>query len=352
MKIGIIQSVIGGGGGNDRVLFSLLDKLKTTDHSVTLYTIGQPRVDLKGYDIKKIKKVFPIKLPLFGLYQKLLEPMLAKKAQHEDVLVALTGDLFLPISRKQRMIFYSQNNFSDPSKMNTSKYKSGMWKLYYAPYKKQIAKLMKNIGNYNVEFVANSLYVAEQMRKGIGKNPSVIYPPVNIDEFKNENKDRDGLITVTRYAREKNLETVIEIMKNYQGSKRIFGSVSEVDRPYMNELIKKGKEYGIKFDINQPREVMKKLLEKSKVFISASDETFGIAIIEAIASGCVPLVPDTTAHRETVPYTALRFTDDVTVKLQMIMEYDFPKMNELQEHIKQFDESKFQDKFLKVIENG
>lgn len=351
MKIGIIQSVIGGGGGNDRVLFSLLEKLEKTEHVVNIYTIGQPLSNLKNYKVTKVKKLFPIKLPIFGIYQKMLEPMLAKKAQHEDVLVALTGDLFLPSNKKQRMIFYSQNNYSDPAKMNTSKYKTGFWKLYYAPYKKQIAKLMKGIGKYNIKFVANSKYVADQLKNGLKADAKVVYPPVDIREFYNDTKDKSGIMTVTRFSKEKNLEKIVEIIGDYDTEKRIFGSVSQINKPYMNDIIRKGKEKNIKFDINQPREHMKKLLSKSKYFISASDETFGIAIVEAIASGCIPFVPNSTAHKETVPFPALRFDDDNSKeKLDKLMEYGFPRMKELQEHIKKFDEPIFQENMLRLIE--
>jgi len=350
MKIGIIQSVIGSVGGNDMVLKSLLTKLKETDHEVTIYTIGTPRMDLSVFNIKKIKKLIPIKIPLFGVYQKMLEPMLAKKAQHEDLLISLTGDLFLPAKKKQRLIFYSQNNYGDPTKTSTSKYDSGLWKYYYMPYKKMMIKFKKNIKNYNIEFVANSSYVREQLRKALGHDSLVIYPPVHLSEFTNDEENKQGLITVSRYSKEKNLAKIVDLMGKTNEPCKIFGNISEVNRPYMNDIIKKGKAVNIKFYINQDRELMKRLLAKSKIFISASDETFGIAVIEAISSGCIPLVPDSSAHRETVPYNELRYTNDGNEKLEMIIKHGFPKIKELQEHIKMYDESVFQQKFLELIE--
>jgi len=352
MKIGIVQSIIGGGGGNDMVLFSLLKKLKETNHAVTIYTIGEPRCDLKIYNFKKIKKLFPIKIPIFGLYQKMLEPLLAKKAQHEDVLIALTGDLFLPATKSQRVIFYSQNNFADPTKMNISKYKNGVWKYYYKPYKKMFDKFIKNIKQYNIEFLANSYYVRQQLKQHTGVEAKVIYPPVNLGEFTSNKTDKKGIITVTRFSQEKNLEKIIDLIGDIDCPKRIFGRISKVNTNYYNHIMQRGKNKNITFYSNQKRVLMKRLLLKSKIFISTSDETFGIAVIESIASGCIPIVPDTSAHRETVPFNELRPVGDELIKTRIKEaldgKYDYliPK---LQNHIRQFDESVFQNNFLEVI---
>lgn len=365
MKIGIIQTVIGSGGGNDQVLFALLDKLKDTKHKITIYTVSEPRSDLSRFNVGKTlktefiktKKLLPMKMPIFGIYQKMLEPLLAKKAQHEDLLISLTGDLFLPANKKQRLIFYSQNNYIDPSKMNTSKYKKGMWKLYYLPYKRMISKMLKNIKKYNIDFVGNSDFVRNQLKTGLNVEATVIYPPVNIQEFTNSNKERNGIMTVTRFSQEKNIEKIIDLVGDLKCSRRIFGSVSEINKHYMNKLVKRGKDKNMIFHINQPKDLMKRLLEKSKLTISTSDETFGIAVVEAIASGCIPIVPNTTAHKETVPFEILRpiekeSDEEIKIRIEKALkgEYDY-LLPKLQEHIKKFDEKVFQNKFMELIEN-
>lgn len=366
MKIGIIQSVIGGGGGNDKVLFSILKMLKETNHQVTLYTVGEPRCDLKEYNIIKTTKVFPFKLPLFGIYQKLLEPMLAKKAKNEDVILALTGDLFLPDSKEQRLIFYSQNNYTDPTKMNTSKYKSGFWKWYYYPYKQMINKMMKDIDKYNIKFIANSIHVKEQLEKGLNVESDVIYPPVDLSEFSKifvldnmyDNENRKGITTITRYSIEKNLETVIEIMSNFPCAKSIFGSVNKINQSYFEKIRKLASDNNKIFTYkNENREHLKTLLQNSKVFLTASDETFGIAVIESIASGCIPIVPDTTANLETVPYQPLRYNPadipSAISKVTKALNGDFDHyLPELRNHIDQFDEKVFQKRFLEELEHG
>jgi glycosyltransferase involved in cell wall biosynthesis len=356
MNIGIIQSVIGSIGGNDRVLMSLLNILSKSEHNITIYTIGTPRTDLSIYKIKKIVKLFPIKIPLFGIYQKLLEPMLAKKAKHEDLLISLTGDMFLPADKNQRTLFYSQNNYSDPTKTDTSKYKNGMWKYYYLPYKKMIQKFNRDFDDYNVEFIANSNYVKDQLKKGLGVDAGIIYPPVNLIEFKNaKTENKEGTITVCRYSKEKNLETMIDMMDS-NSKNTMFGNVTETNKPYLNKLREIGKPKNVNFIVNEDRSKMVEQLSKSKVFISTSDETFGIAVVEAISSGCIPIVSDTSAHKETVPYLDLRYNPNdiesakTKIKKALMGEYDM-YLPELKNHIEQYDTTVFEKKILEVIEN-
>ena len=48
-------------------------------------------------------------------------------------------------------------------------------------------------------------------------------------------------------------------------------------------------------------------LGRARVYLHASKETFGIAVAEAVAAGCMPVVPDNSAHPETVPFAKLRY---------------------------------------------
>ncbi len=48
----------------------------------------------------------------------------------------------------------------------------------------------------------------------------------------------------------------------------------------------------VTFTDHQPREVLQELYREADVFCMPSIETYGIAILEAMSSGCVPLVSD------------------------------------------------------------
>ena len=61
---------------------------------------------------------------------------------------------------------------------------------------------------------------------------------------------------------------------------------------------------------NIPRNKLVSILNRAKVYFHCSRETFGISIIEGIAAGCIPIVPDNSAHKETVPFEELRYREN------------------------------------------
>ena len=100
----------------------------------------------------------------------------------------------------------------------------------------------------------------------------------------------------------------------------------------------------ISFLVNPTREQIIDELSRAKVILGLSKETFGIAIVEGISSGCIPIVIDNSGNKETVPFKELRFTPDYNMidKLRNAMEgyYDV-YLQKLHDHIQQFDESNF-----------
>ena len=106
--------------------------------------------------------------------------------------------------------------------------------------------------------------------------------------------------------------------------------------------------------INRPRKELLELLAISKIIFTASKETFGIATVEGIASGCVPIVPDNSAHPETVPIPCYRYLNDIEA-VQMI-NYAMDNTNEeniekIQLHIKKFSPENFERDFLNTVKS-
>jgi len=110
----------------------------------------------------------------------------------------------------------------------------------------------------------------------------------------------------------------------------------------------------VNFYLNIVTGELDRLLASAKVYFHTSEEAFGISVIEAIASGCIPIVPNNSAHIETVPYEELRFNnlDDAVEKIQNAIngKYDALKPK-LKDHITKFSEEKFQKNMLETIHN-
>lgn len=104
-------------------------------------------------------------------------------------------------------------------------------------------------------------------------------------------------------------------------------------------------------DVCRTKEGYYDLLAKSKVAISFSEqETWGIAMQEALMAGCIPLVPDRLSYRE-MYNPALRFSSfaDLRDKLENILLY--PVVFDTLKSIAEDDELKLMAKGETAIEN-
>ena len=351
MKIGIIQSLVGAGGGNDMVLFSLIKAIQDK-HQVTLYTTTKPLVDISKYKIK-VKTLLPFRLKMFGLYQRVFDSKLAKKSIGNDLTIVLAGDMVIPATKTQKMIVYSQNNYEELR--IPVKYTKFPWKLYGMPYFKMAIKARKKIKQYNIDYIVPSEYIGQQVKLLLGSDSTVINPPVNTKEFKVAEKTKQ-IMNVGRYSPEKGQEFLVEATSKTKHILTLFGSTSKATEYYYNKIAEKCNQLGYKCYVNEPRSIMIEELSKHKIFFAASAETFGIAVVEAMASGCIPIVPNNTANRETVPYPALRYApnspEDAAKKLnEAILGKHDHLLKLLYWKSKEFDESIFQEKFLKKIES-
>lgn len=353
MKIGLIQSVVGAGGGYDKVLFSLLEKLSTTNHTITIYTLGKPLVEISNKF--KVEIFLPLRIPFFGIYQTFLDSKLIKRAKNEDVIINLTTNM-LSENKNQKTIFLYKN-FSLPDDKNiTSKYNHGFWKLYYQPYKLLLNVLKNKLDNESTKVFGSSKFVAEKMTRILDRYVGVLYPPVETELFSNNYDQKSGIISVSRFSREKNLEFMINVMTDIDEDLKIIGSVISENNNYLKLLQNLANKNNVKLLVNYSRDELISEVKKSKIYFHTSNETFGISVVEAMSAGCIPIVPDTSGHKETVPFDELRYNinnyDEARLKLKLACEGKFDHyIPKIKSHAEKFDKKVFQSKILKEIEN-
>jgi glycosyltransferase involved in cell wall biosynthesis len=76
------------------------------------------------------------------------------------------------------------------------------------------------------------------------------------------------------------------------------------------EYVKQNRLSNVHVHPNATREQMVALLEQSKYFLhTLVNEPFGITAVQAIATGCIPIVHDSGGQRETVPIEFLRYKE-------------------------------------------
>lgn len=354
LNIGIIHGFVGGGGGTEKTLHAILDALEKTEHTVTLYTFSKPKISSKKI---KIKSSLPVSIPTVGLYQRTMESKLISKAKNEDILIQASGGLNIPQNKSQKIIVYCHSNFSNELENSSTKYK-GIWSLYYKPYYNMVKKFIENIQDSRIHLISNSKYVHDSIKTKFGKNSEIIYPPVNLREFSSGNK-KDGIVTVARFSEEKNLNFGIDVMKEIDCKYDIIGNTkTKSNILYYRKLeskIKKENLTKIHLLKNLERHKLVDVVNSAKVYFHCSRETFGISIIESIAAGCIPVVPDVSGHKETVPYDDLRYLEnnivDAREKIIKVLNGSFDNLKEpLANLIKKYDRQEFIKNMIHYIE--
>ena len=357
LNIGIVHGFVGGGGGTEQTLLSIIELLKEKNHNVTLYTFSKPSTPIDGISIKSI---LPFHLPLFGIYQRYSEKNLINKATKDDVIIYASGGLALPSDSTKQIIVYCHSDFQNELKKNMTKYR-GLWSIYYKPFSKLNKSFEKLVEKKNIHFVTNSKFTNSSIKHRYNKNSTVIYPPVNLSEFKNSiPTKKQHIVTLSRFSQEKNLEFALEVIKNIDTHYHLIGNTkTKSNQLYLNKLLSKINKHKMESRINIfkniPRTDIVRILQNSKVYFHSSPETFGISVIEGIASNCIPIVPDDSAHRETVPYKQLRYVPndvvDATNKLTDALSGKYDDMlDPLTESIKQFDKEIFKKNLESYLE--
>lgn len=158
--------------------------------------------------------------------------------------------------------------------------------------------------------VCNSEFTKIFIDKEFGVDSKVIYPPIDVNSFKTGKKE-NIILTVGRFSKllqSKRQDILIDAFKEMVDSGlrdwkfQLAGSTDVGGREYLNELRKSAENYPIEFFENCSFETINNLYSKAKIFWYAGGygideekdpektEHFGMVVVEAMASGCVPVV--------------------------------------------------------------
>ena len=192
-------------------------------------------------------------------------------------------------------------------------YTSKIWKrLYIQPYH----FISKNIDYDNdIDFsyikkgtiIANSNYTRNAIKKLWNIDSTVIYPPCPQysfpleDKIKKIEKDTEMMTvcTLSRFVPEKEYDTILQIAKQRPQLKfELIGGVAEDKISYLNSLKNKASK-NVTFHVNATENQKIEILKRSKILLhSCKGEPFGIALIEAMSAGLIPISHNSGAPKE------------------------------------------------------
>lgn len=377
MSVVVAHPSLNRGGGAEKVCLTIVNVLREKGYKVRLATID--KTDWRfleerfGELSRPFEEVYVMKkMPIEGRFSQafltlscfLPELFYLRIKNKQDVIVNTYGDLVDSIADisyinalPERIKHYCpQLGFSD----------SVAWRFFAQAYDLSLKGLDK-VFTGNI-LLTNSKYTQSAVSKYLNRDSIVVHPPVDIEKFKGaaENTNRENLVvTVSRFRRGKYLELIPMIAKLADGVEfTIIGLADQASQSTIKDLTRKIKRFGMKdrveLLINQPFQKLIHLLASAKVFLhTQSTEAFGISIVEAMASGCVPVVPrdggpwfdilDREQGKYGYAYSSLR---EAAEKINLLMN-DERLRTEISrrafERAKRFDHSFFERKIVNVI---
>lgn len=302
-------------GGGDLVALDIIEALIENGDSVWLYTTRSSGIRkatehfLKDDDlvdrieVKNVNVMQGVKHP-YNIY------MITKGALEElklyDLIIFL-DDIPNPAQKLKRILVYTHYPHAARillGKLVPYKYrKSVKWRLIWKLHSNLFKMLFLIDWNKpNIYALANSTLTEKHVAKSLKPAHLVkVYPPVLIEQIakyleKNRAKKENEIVYVGRIEPDKGIEDIIKalaLIKNKDIKAWIIGF--NFDTRYLRYLKSLARELGIEkrvtYKVNAAREEVLEILSRASILVHpARHEPFGIAVVEGMVAGCVPIV--------------------------------------------------------------
>lgn len=203
-------------------------------------------------------------------------------------------------------------------------------------------------------YIANSAHMARNIRRIYGKPSTIIHPPVDTDNFTYNPHKEDYYLAVARLVPIKRVDLIAQAFSDMPDKNLIIiGDGPETSR------IKSVSGSNVAFMGNCNKEVVSTYMAKAKALITASEEPFGIASVEAQACG-TPVIAfgkggalETIINNETGIFFYNQHADDI---VDAINKFETSGLgldpHTIRNNALQFSKESFRNKFMKFIEEA
>ena len=299
-KVAIVTDWLTTYGGAEKVVLTVSEIFP----EAPIFTSQYSEKEVDWFSNKQVKtgwlNIFPAKMrKILPVGRVLYFRNLGKKLKDFDVIISIccAESKGLNLSEKQLHISYLQgppiqyywgmydDYVNNPGFGKLSFLVRFFFKILVNPLRKNDFKLAQK-----PDFlIANSSYSKDEILKYYKRDASVVFPPVEVDKFKLERNKKDYYITTSRQVNWKKLDLAVEAFSKNDKKLVLVGGGAEHQK--LVELAGDAKNIEFIPRISDPLE-LSKIVAEAKGFVFPSLEPFGIAPIEALATGTPVLAFD------------------------------------------------------------
>lgn len=309
MKVAVIHFSLNFVGGAEKLCLTTISALKKAGHSVALVTVERtdwsivrrnftkytaPDEELYLFSAKLSKRLSNSILAAILYVAYLFEHVFLKISRKYDVTLSTFGDLvysmvdvaYVNAPLKASDMFSQILPITNASKW---RFQSKLYNLSLLVFNRIPARII----------LVNSTFIKRIVADSLKTNAWIVNPPVDVQFFLKSGKKldrKDRIITLSGYSPKRHLERVPLIASHSKhGRFVIIGKTDEYSSTTIRNLkaLIENCRLGDRVELifNMPRIKLREALSESKICLhSMPNEHFGTAIIESMASGCVPLV--------------------------------------------------------------
>jgi glycosyltransferase involved in cell wall biosynthesis len=308
MKIIIAYPTLNSLGGAERLCIYFIEALRKRNWDVTLATLDRTdwvhirkvfgeslRPKNEFYLLPRMPEISILTLrQAFVALFYVLQLLLIVLKKRYDLLINMAGEI---MNSTGDLIYF---NAIPLTLMHVYPQIQPKYDAQWRCYSRLYCFLARVLRDPNSVFVSNSKFNQDIIEKHLGRKALVIYPPVGVQKIKSlvKNRNRENIVvTISRFRSAKGLGIIPKIAKHVENCKFIIiGTADKESKECLDEISRITRELEVQgrvqIFVNKHSTIGLEKLSTSKVFLhTQSYEAFGMSIVEAMAAGCVPVVP-------------------------------------------------------------
>jgi glycosyltransferase involved in cell wall biosynthesis len=376
-------------GGGERYCLTVAEILLKHGYKVDLFWSGnqdliekaQQRFSLELRDINLVKDIFQVKPKQIDLFEEEenLFDTINRSLNPQKIHQKITNFISKLKTTSKYDIFFYLGDGSIPVLLGKQNFLHVQVPFFNEKniFNKIITKSKLMLFS---KIICNSQFTAKFYQDEIPSKITVVYPPVDVEKFEISDEKENIILSVGRFdnvLNAKKQDVLIDAFKillekeDVKNWKLILAGGSLIDpdqNSYLKYLKEKAQDLPIQFIINPNFENLKEIYSKSKIYWHAAGfdvdenihpentEHFGMTVVEAMASGLVPVViakggiPEII--KDGIDGYLWKTTDELVFKTKSLIDssQDLDKMSQKAlVKCQKFSKDNFETEFLNLI---